>query len=419
MPDTIVAPPAAPAPDTATVLKDARFDPGLVMEETIKSSLNFQSEKEAKQEAIEKAAGMPPRDPTTGKFMPKDAQVAVQQDAAAAGQPAPDAAAVAAPPAPKEGVAPDEPAAEEVQIPEGYAAPPTLPPDRAGGFKVRDKEGELEPPDLQWEITTSGGPRTVSTEGMVALARHGFYNHQLQEQHQTMLQQLQAARTEQDDLKTYAQRLEDRFLKVMSSDEAYIAARADWDRQNTPEALLEREREARVAAEEQATLAQVTAQGQQYYATVLEPRLKQIAQALPTVSEDEIGMRLLLVTEHLRVRTPVGNIYPTHVYQQVVQALLDDVVPWAQQLAQHRQSSAPQPSREADERAKKATQEAEAARIRAQKARRVASAATKPLGGQAAQSNGQNARPQPGKTLAHKDAEAAVIGTTLASMRGQ
>jgi hypothetical protein len=408
--------PIAPAGPSADRIKESRLDPSIVMEETIRSTLDWQGEKEARETAI---AELPPRDPKSGKFLAKDAQIAAQQ--AAAGEP-------------KQAVAPgvegQEPAAAaaegtegeavpegEVVIPEGYASPAVLPPERAQGFKVRDAEGELEPPDLTWELATAQGPRAFTTDQLVNLARQGNYNHQLQQQNQAVLEQVNGMRSEYEELQTYARALESKYVSLMGSDDAYVAARAEWDRRNTPEAQLAREREQRVEAEQRAELVQLQAAGTAYYSSAIEPAIKQIAAALPGITQDELGMRLLLVTDHLRVRTPAGNMYPASVYQQVAQALLNDVVPWAQQLHAHRVSSAPQPTKDATANAAKARQEADQAKIRAQKARRVASAATRPVAGAAQAGAPNGARPSAGKVLHHKDAEAAVIGQTLAAMR--
>lgn len=394
-----------------------------MFEHTVRATLEQQAEHDAQRDAIEQ---LPPRDPKTGKFLAR-AEIADDKQPAADKQPANGVPTDGQPAAQPEGQPAGQPAGQpEAQaegeapaLPDGYVAAPSLPEQRAQGFKVRDGEGEVEAPDLSWEIATATGPRVYSTDQLVNLARQGNYNHELQSRYQTALEAAQNAGGQLKELQTYAQKLEERYIEAMGSDEAYLAARAQWQAANTPEQLLQRERARAAEAEQRVELVQLQAHGQQYFSQTMQPAIQQIAQALPRVSADEIGMRLLMLTDHLRMPTPVGSMYPATAYSEVEAALLRDVVPWAQQLHMAREADAPKPTKDATQAAEKARQEAEQARIRAQKARRQASVGTRPMGTAAAAQPGNGARPSPSGVRSAKDAEAAVIGATMASMRGQ
>lgn len=393
--------PTAPAPAVASA-PDLSRDPLAAMEATIKASMPASETPTAPAaEPTKTPTGERQRDPVTGKF------VAAEQVPQTSQTPASEVTVGSDTPVP-ETVAEPEP----VIIPEGFVEAKTLPIERTQGFKVRDSEGEIVPPDFIWQINTTAGVRDLSTDKLVSYAQMGVYNHEREQRAQQATQDAQQTRTQLQQALTYAQQLEAKYDALMQSDDAYLTARAQHEALNTPEARIERERQGRRAAEEQVQIVQVQAAGNQFFTGQIKPAVETIEKALPTVTADEIGARLFLLTENLRVQTAAGPLYPTGSYQRIQDALLNEVVPWAQQLHESREIS----NKATAAQTKQAQKEADAARVRAQKARTQASTATRALG-TGTQPAGGSGRPQPAAVRTNKDAEAAVFNATMAAMR--
>lgn len=398
--------PAAPAAPAAPDVKALQFDPSAAMEATIGETLKTVNEPPP--------PILPPRD-EKGKFLKKEEAAPPEGDASgeAPAAPAPDAGqdgAQAAPP-PSEGTE-VQPEAEP-EIPEGFVAAPTLPEDRTKGFRVRDKEGEILAPDLVWEFNAGGQLRSLSTDKLISYAQLGVYNHEREQREQSTRAQLTQTQQELMTLRQRAEQAELRYETVMASDDNYVNERTKYDMENTPERRLDRERQLRRYAEESATIAHVAAAGQQFYAGTIAPAVDTIVKALPTVSNDEVAMRLFMLTEHLRVPTSRGEmLYPMTAYDQMKSVLINDVVPWAQQVHESRHLAARKPTQDAQAQTQKAKKEVEAAQIRAQKARKAVASATRPAAPQSA-----GGRPPTPTVRTGKDAEAAVIDSTLAAIR--
>ena len=342
----MTAPVASVAPITAPIGPDIAAlarDPSAAMEETIRSTLAAVPADTAAEPVV--AAPKAPvterrRDSETGQFVSVEAQVIAQESIL----PTDQAAA--------------EVVAEPVVIPDGYVAATPLAEDKARGFKVRDAEGEIVPPDLTWQINTATGPRELTTDKLISYAQMGVYNHDLQQRAQSATVAVQQKETQLQEYVTYVQQLEAKFEALLQSDDAYLTERAAYEAQNTPEAQRDRAVAETRQVREEAQLAQVMASGQQFFNGQVTPAVQTISQALPTVTTDEIGARLFLLTEHLRVPTSAGPLFPTSAYPAIEQAMLRELVPWAQQLHESRSSVA----KEKDTATTKAQQEAEAAR---------------------------------------------------------
>lgn len=402
------ATPATPAPAAAPAPKKA-----LTMDEAMDMTINATMEQAKATEAA--TPTLPGRDPVTGKFVPKDATTANTPTATGGGE------AQAAPVAPavdgSTPVADGAPAVEEpVVIPEGFVAVEALPAEKSNFFKVLDKDGEVEAPDLVWRVPLGNGVvRDLSTDKLVSYAQMGVYNHEREQKSQLIQRELQQSRGELETFKTRATNAEAKYESLMQSDEAYIAERQRYDLANTPAERLKREQEARLRAEEQVQLVTLLSEGQQYFQGQIVPAFETIHKALPTVTTEEVGAHLLLLTEHYRVNTSAGLVFPKRAYEAIQAALIQDVVPWAKQLHESRVLAQAKPTKDAEAKVQQAAKEKEAAQIRAQKARKTVSAATRPVAGQ--QPSGTPARPQPNQFRTQKDAEEAVVSLSLASMR--
>lgn len=408
---TAVAPEKV-APTTSTTPTTPEKKGPLTMDEAMDMTINATMEQAKATEAG--TPTLPGRDPVTGKFVAKDAA-----DATAANTPATteggEAEAAAVAPA-ADGTAPAVETAPEVVIPEGFVAVEALPAEKSNFFKVLDKDGEVEAPDLVWRVPLGNGVvRDLSTDKLVSYAQMGVYNHEREQKSQLIQRELQQSRGELETFKTRATNAEAKYESLMQSDEAYIAERQRYDLANTPAERLKREQEARLRAEEQVQLVTLLSEGQQYFQGQIVPAFETIHKALPTVTTEEVGAHLLLLTEHHRVNTSAGLVFPKRAYEAIQAALIQDVVPWAKQLHESRVLAQAKPTKDAEAKVQQAAKEKEAAQIRAQKARKTASAATRPVAGQ--QPSGTPARPQPHQFRTQKDAEEAVVSLSLASMR--
>ena len=358
----------------------------------------------------EPAAETPTRD-ANGRFVKQG------EPAAEAGEPAADEGAEALPEQPAPAAPPAEVPVETgepeapVVLPDGMVAVPTISRELAHPFKVLDAEGEIEAPDLLIEFTANGKARKEPLDKVVKLASVGVYNHEREQSIQTARTEAQQAQAQLQQVAAYAKQLEQEREALLSNDEQYLTARAQYEQQHTPEARLAR---AQQELEQQAMRQGFTTaatQGQQFYATELEPAVQTITKALPTVSVDEIGAKLLLVSDRYKVHTPFGTIINPDAYGAIRQAIVNEIVPWAQQLHEardtERRTSATQTQAE-QQALKKAAADAKA---EAQKARNLGTKAAKPGAGRP----GTNApTPKPIKTV--DDAEQAALAETMAAM---
>lgn len=357
------------------------------MEATIKATLGQAVETEAN----EPTRALPGRDPVTGKFTNDPDAHAAQP---VAGAPGVDAT-----------VATDEP--PPVVIPDGYVAVESLPEDRVKGFKVRDAEGEIAVPNLTWDFTANGKPRSVDTATLLQYAQHGVYNH---EREQARVQ------TEQQNQQVvnYARRLEQQVQtsqsdreKLLSDPDYLIRELTRYEQENTPEARQEKERQKLEQDKQSWQLQQMAQQSETYISGTLEPAIETMIAALPTVSKEEIAAKLFVVADRYRVN---GVLHPNG-YDPIGKALVNDILPWAQQLHAHRLAERQTPVTDAKVAEAKAKADADAAKVRAQKARRQGTTPLKP-GGQHTPGS-----PTPKPIRNAKDAEDAVIGNSLAAMR--
>ena len=305
----------------------------------------------------------------------------------------------------------ERPPVEPVVLPEGLVAVPKIDRALATQFTVSDAEGALEVPDLMIEFNANGKTRKESLDKVVKLAQFGVYNEERQQQIEATRQESQRVAQQNQQMLTYVKQLEADRIALLSDDTAYLTARAQHDAQQTPEAQMQRLRQENQEQQSRMQFEQAAQTGQQFFASELSPAVEQISQALPTVSPEEIGASLLLVADRFKVHTPFGSIIPPSAYQALRQAMLTDVVPWAQQLHDHR---------EAAEKAKQATtttekqalkKAAETAQVDAQKAKNLVGKVGKPAQGRATPG-----APPPRVIKTVDDAEASALEETLASV---
>lgn len=295
----------------------------------------------------------------------------------------------------------------EPVIPEGYVAAKPLDETKVQGFKVFDADGEIIPPDLKFQVNfrDEAGPRELSLDKLVNFARNGVYNHQREQQVVQAQQELQRVSTVNQQLIDYARRLESEREQMLTSDDVYLATRAQYEQENTPQARLARLEEQRRQEQTTNEIRGVQQEWVQYVEGPLTQAADTILKTLPGVTQDELGARLTLVTTRFAVPTQLGPVIPRQNRQALEQAIVQEVVPWAQQLHEEREHQKTiQPKPPAD--TKKVADEAA---VKVQRVKRQAAPAIRPTNGVAA-----TTQPKPVRTS--KDAEDAVIGRTKAAL---
>lgn len=384
-----VATPAPVIQDTPSVAEQVAHDPKLAMEHTISSTLAQANETDASTERQRDASG---------KFVSasSDGQPITQQT-----PPAPDAQPGTDGESEGEGTDP------VIEVPEGYTLAQPLPEDKARGFSVRDAEGEIVPPDLTWELTANGKPRTLSTDKLVAYAQMGVYNHEREqafEQAQTQTHQLHE-RTQQ--LEQAYQDRQQVIERLLSDPDYLIQSLTAYEQQNTPEARAQRAQQELAEQRQQIEVQRMEQQAEHFVNGELAPALDTIATQLSTVSREELAARVFMASQRYRV----NGILSPQGFQPLQHYILNDLVPWARQLHEARETErqAPQAAVKAVE--AQAKTDIEKAQVRAQKSRRQLAHALRPAGRAMPDS-------QPQKPIRNnKDAEDAVIGNALASFR--
>lgn len=327
--------------------------------------------------------GIPGRDPVTGKFV------------AAADQP------------PVDGAPTDPAPAPEVVIPEGYVAAEPLPEERIKGFSVEDAEGEIIPPNLTWKFDAGGKPRAVDTAGLLEYARMGVYNHEREQgrvQTEQQNHQLQSRAREAEEQTMLARQEVERLL----SDPNYlVAAIQRYERENTPEARADRARQQIQQEREQFQLERMAVEADAFVDNTLTPAVDLILGQLTTISQDEIAHRLFLVGDRYRV----SGVLSPEGFGPMQRALVEDILPWAQQLHAHRMSERQLPVKDAEKQKAEAKAREDAARVRAQKARRAAVSPLQPVNGQVPSGHRKP------NIANQKDVQETVISQTLGGMR--
>jgi hypothetical protein len=304
-----------------------------------------------------------PRDEKTGRFTPKEPAAA--PDALKAGVPADE----------PETIDPEAP----ITLPEGMVAVPKVDRQLATAFKIRDKDGELEIPDLMIDFPANGKDLVKPLDEVVRLAQRGFYNDQREQQVVAERQQSQSVLAAARQLETRVQQLEAERAQLLSSDDAYLNARARHEAENTPEARLQRDRAEFAQQQEQALIGQATQMSAQFFDGEVVPAVDVITKHLPEVSADEIGARMILLTNHLRVQLPGGgSLIPPGAHQQVRDIVLREITPWAQQLNDHRAGQKSEQTKASEQERAKAKAETERLRVEAQKSKSLVGKAGKP-----------------------------------------
>lgn len=266
-----------------------------------------------------------------------------------------------------------ESANEPASLPEGMVAVPSISRELATAFTVADAEGAIEPPDLTIEFTANGKTRREPLDKVVKLAQWGVYNHDKQQQAEAAMGEAQQLRTQMAQYDQALRQLQTERQQLLSNDEVYLNARAQYEQQNTPEARLQMERQQVQMERAQMDFQQAQSVGTSFLDTKVEPALELIASALPSVSKEELAARVLLVANQFTVQTPFGAIIHPQAHQKIAEAIRDEVVPWAQQVHDSRNA-------QRDQVTAGHAKKTESLQVEAQRAKNMAARSMKPTG---------------------------------------
>lgn len=291
-------------------------------------------------------------------------------------------------------------------LPEGMVAVPKIDRQMATQFVIRDAEGEIEPPDLTITFTANGRERQESLDQVVRLAQMGVHN-------QERFQQAEAAINSRAEIETTLQSIQQTLAaeraavaRMMESDEAYLDAREAYERANSPEARLAAMEAERASEQEKAAFQRDAQIGDAFMDNNVGPALKVIADALPTITEEELAAQIVLAANPLMQYTKFGMILPPSAHAQVSKIVTDELVPWAQELHARRTAAQTKTTTVAQT---KLT----AAQVEAQRAKNLAAKGMKPVGRAAASAS-------PPRRIARTvdEVNEDVLRDTLASLRG-
>lgn len=311
----------------------------------------------------------------------------------------------------EEGVAPVEETpdeAPEVALPDGYVAVPTVADKLATEFVLRDAEGEVEVPELIVEYKANGKVRKDRLDQVVKLAQFGVYNAEREAKVQQNEQAVQSLTSEKEELAQVLSEREAQLERILTDDDFLMAVRDAYVQQNSPEARAQRAEEEAQSLRVERQYAPVFSENQQFNETEVVPALDTIAQALPSVTMEELEERLQMVALANAEVAPTGQRFiPPSRFDAIRKYIVEDLAVWAQiQHARRSESQRPSPA------IATAQAEADKARVEAQKAKRLVGQATKPIGS----TNGK-VQPRKAKTPANVDeAQAQAEREVLASM---
>lgn len=291
---------------------------------------------------------------------------------------------------------------EAITLPEGFVAVPTVEGELVTEFKLLDAEGEVEVPELMVEYKANGKVRKDRLDQVVKLAQWGAYS----QERETRLKQETEERVQE--LASILEERERQMEQMLTDDEFRDRVYEAYLAENSPEKRAERAEEQvqnlRVAQE----LQKIEAVGEQFYTSEVDPAIRLIAAALPTITVEELESKLEMAMMAQVETAPNGVPYvPPSRYEAIRKYIVEDLALWAQ--AAHSRRHQPAPAKDT-----KAEAELERMRIEAQKAKRAVGQKLKPVGKAGSVSSGQKAAVKPATV---DDAVASALNSALASFR--
>jgi hypothetical protein len=318
-----------------------------------------------------------------------------------------------------EGEGEPEPDEEEApvgpELPEGYVAPGVVTEGLATQFVLYDQDGEVEVPDLMVKYQANGKERNDRLDQVVKLAQWGAYNQERDQKAKQIEQQYTTVKAEADELaETLAER-EAQLERLLQDDDFLFAAREAYERENSPERRAERADERAKAAEVNAQLAPIVAEGQRFYTQEVGPALARIAQVLPTITAEELDQRMALAMQaHAQVGPHGQPIVTPAKYDALRQYIVEDLAVWAKAMHEYRSTGKVGAPMAAMPTPAKPSPELARAQREAQKAKNTIARAIKPSGGAATKETRRGTKAQASSSV--DDALAAAMDSVLANI---
>lgn len=156
-------------------------------------------------------------------------------------------------------------------------------------FRVFDKEGELEIPDLNLSFKANGKDyEQVPLDKVVKFAQMGVYNQAREEEVAAAKQFVPQLQQQINDLTGAYQELSFRAQRLLEDPEFAMRAQQHYAALNTPEARAARAEQQLQVQQAQFADQATFQQAQQYLATDIAPALEQVFKSNPLVSEREL-----------------------------------------------------------------------------------------------------------------------------------
>lgn len=281
-----------------------------------------------------------------------------------------------------------EEAKEGPALPEGYVDVPVIEDNLATEFTLFDGEGEIEVPALMVRYKANGKVREDRLDQVVKLAQWGVHNTKKEEDFKQVQQEYNNARSELSEYERLLEERESQIRKLLEDDDYLYRVRDRYEQENSPEMRARRAEQELQSFRVQQEMQYIEHRGAQFFQTEVEPAIRAISNALPTVSQEELAQRMVSAMQPHARKGPNGNYYiPESSYESVRNYLVEDLALWAQMQHLRRGGSATSPEME------KAQKDLEKARVEAQKAKRAVGKKTRPVGKAQAEKVGKKGKP--------------------------
>lgn len=229
------------------------------------------------------------------------------------------------------------------------------PPTKQYDFKVLDKDGELEVPEISISFKANGKVReNVPLEKVVQLAQMGVYNHEREQEVVQTKQQAQSAIAEAAKLKQAVDQYETYFARVFEDDVFAEEARAAYLRENTPEAKYQRATQELQQVKQNIEQQKADQVVGQFIQQQILPSFEKLMQDNPTVNEHELMGRYSMLTAPYLVR----GKFPINSLSKVQQLVDNDLTYWARGIHTERTDAEATKEQQRTEAVKKAQVEA-------------------------------------------------------------
>lgn len=292
---------------------------------------------------------------------------------------------------------------DAVALPDGYVAVPSVTEGLATEFTLKDKDGEVEVPDLIVEYKANGKVRQDRLDQVVKLAQWGVYNQEREQQ----VAAAQQAVTERDQLAQLVAEREAQLERLLTDEDFLYSVREAYEAENSPERRAQRAEQRVQSFQIEQQMQQISASGEQFYTGEIMPAVEMIVNALPTISQQELSDRITMAMQAHAEIAPNGQPYvPPSRYDAIRQYIVEDLALWAQAAHVRRAQPTVSPAEQ------KAKVELDRARVEAQKAKRQLGQTLKPVGKAAAESS----RPTASKPNTVDDAVSSALASVLSSI---